>query len=520
MERVAERLALSEADVSRSHRDRIFNQTKTMTAILIATIGTRDLMFQISSGDWFNIGDDRMQDGDIIGEQAEVISDLSLSKISYRDLTKYLLERQDQYMDRIKPVIIGKLLTERATQIDKLYLIGTDQPIDVSQRSKDTIYGCELIKAWVEKNYQIPTMVVSLGTDGTNPSNFEAMFEWWRKTWCTEIDPPIDREIWLGLKGGVGQTSEAGRISGLSLYGDRIQFFEFHQNEKHNRAGNPSAYSGPFLGTNYLWDRTQQQALKLLDRFDYAGAEELLKPYLQTKNLGAVPNLIKAGIAWNQGEFDSFLKYAKSTNILNPSQQKQSQTWWWMAYEQAYLGVIRLEQNNTVEAMLHSFRAIEGGLLEWARANLGDNFKDNGRDSPIVLDSILESHPKLKDDFKSKNAEKRGRGELEQHVLWMLISVQRGILKGSLPAALEGGFEYFWSDDCRKKRNKLSHRLGGISKREVLSAWGEDIKDPFHWDKRVVSCLNILTGQSFESLHEASLFAKVHDRVKQSIEQA
>lgn len=44
-----------------------------MKAILIATIGTRDLSFQINSGEWYNIGDDRMQNGEIIGEQTEVI---------------------------------------------------------------------------------------------------------------------------------------------------------------------------------------------------------------------------------------------------------------------------------------------------------------------------------------------------------------------------------------------------------------------------------------------------------------
>ncbi len=243
-----------------------------------------------------------------------------------------------------------------------------------------------------------------------------------------------------------------------------------------------------------------------------------LAPYLQNKKLGAVPNLLKAGIAWNRGEFDSFLQYAKSTNVLDTHQQ-QSQTWWWMAYEQAYLAVVRLEQNNTVEAMLHSFRALEGGLLEWARDYLGDDFQDNQQDSPRVLNSILGSHPKLKDSFKSKKSEKRESGEIEAYALWMLISVQRGILKVSLPAALEGDFEYFWSDDCRRKRNEMSHRIGGMSEKELFSAWGEDIKYRSQWAARILACLNILTGQSFKSLSDASLFDKVQKKVKGAIEQ-
>jgi hypothetical protein len=484
-----------------------------MTAVLVVTIGTRDLMFQASSGTWYNIGNDRLKENETITQKLEVLYDLKLSEnTTYRELTHYLLENQQQYLDRLKPVIIGQLIIEKAEQIQQCFLIGTDQATTVRQRVSDTIYSCQLIKAWIDKNYNIFTTVLPLCADGTNPTDFEAMFQWWRKTWQNTITPQQNTEILLGLTGGVGQTSEAGRISGLSLYGERIKFFEFHEEEERNKVGQPSNYTGPLLGTNYLWDRTQQQALKLLDRYDCAGAQELLKPYFQSKNFWAVPNLLNAGIAWNRGEFQGFLNEARS--ILNSSQHQQGLTWWWMAYEQAYLAVVRLEQDNTVEAMLHSFRAVEGCLLEWGKVTLGDHFQDDQQDSPKILNSILTSHPKLKDAFKTKNA---GSNEIAPHAPWMLISVQRGILKVSLPAALQGDFEYFWSDDCRTKRNKLSHRLGGISEQELLSAWGEDIKDRSQWAARILVCLNILTGQSFKTLHQASLFAKVLDQVRSSI---
>ncbi|WP_373546014.1 hypothetical protein [Chamaesiphon sp.] len=480
-----------------------------MTAILIATIGTRDLMFQISSGLWYSIGD--------FTERVQVINDLGLDeKITHRDLTQYLSDRLEQYLDRIKPVIMGKLLTEQANQIEQLYLVGTNQLPTVIQRNKDTIYSCNILKAWVEKNLSIPTKILPLGEKGTDPSNFEAMFEWWRKTWREEIESAAGLEIWLGLKGGVGQTSEAGRTSGLSLYGERIKFFEFHENERNNQAGKPSDYTGPFLGTNYLWDRTQQQALGLLDRFDYAGAKELLKPYFHAKNLGDVSDLLEAGIAWNRGEFHVFSTLV-SAHTLDSPHQAQSQTWWWMAYEQAYLAVVRLEQNNVAEAMLHSFRAVEGGLLEWAKVTLGDNFHDDQKDSPIVFKSILESHSskKLREAFKNKKID---GGEIEPHVIWMLISVQREILKVSLPAALKGDFEYFWSKDCKNIRNRLSHRLGGMSAPELLQAWGEDLQDRSQWQARLLGCLNILTGQSFSTLDRASLFTSVHNRIRKAIE--
>lgn len=217
-----------------------------MKAVLVATIGTRDLMFQISYG-WYNVGDDRMQDGNIIGEQAEVISDLNLATITYRDLTHYLLQQSETYCDRVAPVIIGKLLTEKAADIEKVYLIGTNQNSEVGEREKDTLFSCELIKSWLAHHYpHIAVEVIPLGVDGTNPSNFEQMFRWWQQTWKHKIIIQPTQPIWVCLKGGVGQTSEALRISGLSLYGDRIQFFEFRQNTKANQAGIPSDYTGIF----------------------------------------------------------------------------------------------------------------------------------------------------------------------------------------------------------------------------------------------------------------------------------
>ncbi len=253
----------------------------------------------------------------------------------------------------------------------------------------------------------------------------------------------------------------------------------------------------------------------MLDRYDYAGAKELLAPHFETKNLEAVADLLEAGIAWNRGEFKDFFDRVKP--ILTPDRQQQGQTWWWMAYEQAYLAVVRLEQNNVTEAMLHSFRSIEGGLLEWAKANLGEHFQDRGNDSPIVFKSVLESHSSrdLRSEFKNK---KTDGDEINPHVLWMSKKVQRCILKVSLPAAVTGDFEYFWSDDCKHIRNRFSHRLGGMSEQELLQAWGADIQDRSQWQLRIVACLNILTGQSFASLHQASLFAQVHDRIRRSIE--
>jgi hypothetical protein len=439
-----------------------------MTNILIATIGTRDLIFQTMSGFWYNIGDDRMQDGDIIGEQAEVISDLGFGTITYRDLTEYLVQNLDMYRDRIKPVILGKLLNEQAAQLTRIYLIGTDQNPDVAQRIRDTRYSCDLIKAWVEHHHQIPVEILYLGPDGTNPANFEAMFRWWQRVWRTQIVVEPEQSLWLCLTGGVGQASESGRVSGLSIHGDRIKFFEFRQNVKQNQQGIPSDYSGPFVGTNYLWDRTQQQALRLLERFDYAGVEELLASYFKqdTAGFSNLPTLIKAGIAWNQGEFEMFLKWARQA--LTTSQQQQGQTWWWMAYEQAQLGAVRLTQQNTTEAMLHSFRAVEGALWQWAIARFPQDIQVIPGKFSLLSPSILAVYPELEASYRKWQGNYQ-KAQLRGDLLRELLTV-------AIPQTTGQDFQAFWAEDCRNMRNALSHRLGGLSQKEVLEAWGQDIR--------------------------------------------
>jgi hypothetical protein len=476
-----------------------------MKSILIATIGTRDLMFRIKSGEWFNIGDDRMQYGDILGEQAEVISDLGHGVITFRDLTKYLLDNLETYLEYIAPTIIGKLLTEKANEIEKVYLIATDQKSEVREREKDTLYAAELLKNWILHKFDHlnhdSVEVITLGSDGTNPANFEEMFQWWRKTWKEKIKIESSQPIWVCLKGGVGQTSEASRISGLSLFGDRIHFFEFKQNTKANRIGTPSDYSGPFLGTNYLWDRTQQQALKLLQRYDYAEVSDLLRPYFKShnSNFGAVPNLLRAGIAWNQGQFESFLSLARSSMTV-PGQIEK--TFWWMAYEQAYLGTIRLQQQNTTEALLHSHRAVEGALYAWAIASFPNHVTSRQNQFPDLHKSILQIHPSLRSFFDSGAT----TIPLKSWALEYLLNAAIVESKNSTD------FREFWQS-AREIRNNLSHRLGGISEKEVFQAWGKDVVTSEQWQKRVLNCLNLISGKSFKNLAQASIFAQLHDLV-------
>jgi hypothetical protein len=99
--------------------------------------------------------------------------------------------------------------------------------------------------------------------------------------------------------------------------------------------------------------------------------------------------------------------------------------------------------------MLHSFRAIEGCLLEWAKVTFPNDFIDEERGFPLLKDSILDHYPSLKtiydalpEDFSSA----QWKGELP-----------RKLLEAKVPAAaVSKDFQAFW----KSKNNATNLPIG------------------------------------------------------------
>ena len=138
-----------------------------------------------------------------------------------------------------------------------------------------------------------------------------------------------------------------------------------------------------------------------------------------------------------------------------------------MAYEQAQLAQVRLHQQHTAEAMLHSFRAVEGAIWEWMLAHYGDYIEQPPRRYPQLLVSICDRYPSLRPAFVD-----RATGQLRASV-------------------------------------NLS--------RDLFLAWGADIRHGEDWQKRIINCLNLITSQCFRSLEQANLFSFLHGQAQQAI---
>lgn len=490
-------------------------------AILIATIGTRDLAYQDSSKIWLNVGNDRAEDSK--SQMGQVKEDLSteadtpsgLEKYDFRTLTQYFADNFQRYKARLLPIILGKLLQDKCQQIQKIYLVATDQKITVRERVRDTCWAAKVIRQWIEENYKISTEVILQGQEGRSPADFEQILPWWKQTWQdiaskTEKDPTI----LLCLKGGVNQSSIASQITALDYFGESCRFYDFIEDEIANRKGNPSCFTSPIAGTNYLWDRKQKEAIALLERFDYSGVKALLTSNWENapedKNLIKICNLLQLAIQWNIGDLQQF-KQSLATAVAKKHFQKsikRSEEWFWTAYEAAYLSLIRFKQGNIVEALFHSVRAVEGLMSEWAIKQYPDYIKPERGRSPALNKSVCNDarFPELVNferEFENKQ------------VMYLYGKKLDKLLQYNRPQASAHKDLKVFLKTTRNWRNDLFHTLSRLREEDLYTAW--DTKTVTEWEARIVGCLNFLSEQNFTCLRVASLMALVHEELKDAI---
>jgi len=237
--------------------------------------------------------------------------------------------------------------------------------------------------------------------------------------------------------------------------------------------------------SKYLQKLQREKAKELLDRHDYSGVKALLESYLSPE----IKILLEAAIQWNFAKFDEFINQLESYPKFAEDVQKRKQptNWWWTAYEAAYLGVVRLKQGNTVEAMFHSFRAFEGLAIKDA-----ERHKISGKFGRKAFKSLRHRkqaewnrHPYIKTliDLDTTDQEQR--------------------------------------NDLLDKRNNLFHQLQGFQKNDLFNAWASDES---HWQEKALGCLNFVSGETFEFLDKeesdgtvASLMVKVHQKLENAI---
>jgi hypothetical protein len=405
-------------------------------------------------------------------------------------------------------------LLEKEEDIERIVVLTSDQSKVLSEEERSS-YRCpywqdtKLLYPIVADYLQAIFPAAQIAPLLLSPDDSEKGLDDWdavlklvqRKIASLDFEP---EKVYVSHQAGTPAISSAVQFSSLAKFGDRVEFLVSSEyRPEQTRLINSS---------EYLSALRLQEAKALLDRHDYSGVEQLLCSNQKADSslaLDEIRRLLTMAIQWNFAKFEDF---GKARGDLAKERLTQ---WWWIGYEAAYLGVVRFEQKNTVEALFHSFRSIEGLISMWAESeyypdHINVNPKNGSLDLKISILNVFE-------DFLGNPKQKKMRDDFEDKKKIGLYSFPLyELLRRTKPEWRQDPHIATVWDIAAPKRNDLFHRLRGLYEIDVFEAW--NTKDEEAWKNRVLGCLNFVSGQNFQSLEEASLMSQVHAELKSAIE--
>jgi hypothetical protein len=425
----------------------------------------------------------------------------SLSARVLGDLYEDVLD-DDEYWKTLRfPLLKGFVakLKEKPKELDRIIILLTNQEdiFKVNNRSssspfwQDTCKLESILKKYFAREFSDDFVNSKVEFSYLKPLKEEAglddwdatlklvqaeFMEWERNSWVTQNDHVI-----VSHQAGTPAISSAVQLTCLIRFGKKVEFLVSSEL-------NPDRTE--FLSGSSYFNTLQYEKLKdLLDRHDYSEIASVLEN-IYLKDFGEkqrLNHLLDLAKLWNNAEFEKF-----ASKMGEPATSRASE-WWWSAYESAYLGVVRLKQGNTVEAIFHSFRAVEGLLRKWAenKQNLIPN-----RNGNLMIE--LPSGEKF---------------NLYGKALYNCLEKYY----------TEEGYPIDASENIYKfghlvfdKRNDLFHQLLGLAQPKVFDFW--ETNNQIDWEKRIIGCLNFIAKEDlpkeFESIEEASLMAQVHEKLE------
>jgi hypothetical protein len=329
-----------------------------------------------------------------------------------------------------------------------------------------------------------------------------------------ETEPQI---VYVSHQAGTPAISSAVQFSSLAKFGDRTRFLVSSEQNIRPSEILPSS--------SYLKGIRLQEAKTLLDRYDYSGVQALIESYLKDHDLRI---LLNAVVQWNFAKFDEFRNELQrlSDQSLAQAVEERSHHWWWIAYEEVYLAIIRRDQGNIVEAFFHAFRAFEGIFAAWGRNEFGNHI-EHYKGLPCLSSSVL-TDPK---DYFSKSKCKKSsdldklRAKLEEERIELNLATLCKLFRSCRSEYKQEceDLKIFWDSDKEKnvseKRNFIVHQVQGMSKEDLWAFWGVSTSEG--WEERMLKFLNFIAKdylpKEFKSLEQASLIVNVNEKLKQAI---
>ncbi len=467
-------------------------------------------------------------------------------------------DAEQSFNDLVFPLVdnfIAKI-SKKSIKIDKIILILSDQSIfDRSDRRspdhaywKDTCTLQPLLEKYLKQEledilpnlqFQDPPLILKAKSKAEGLDNWNSVLDLVKERFGSIQSD--SGEVYVSHQAGTPAISSAVQFCSLAKFGDRVRFLVSNEDKPE--------LTGLVESSNYLRGIKREQAKELLENYHYAGVDQLIGTDLKGENR----TLLDAALQWNIAKFDSpksesyennppdtgFLEILKNYPrfVSEVAERTRGENWWWIAYEEAYLSVIRQNQGNIVEAFFHSFRAFEYIFFEWCKQEIDQYIewiKGVPYLSPLVLDDANNyfSNKRCNDvsDFKKIKFQLE---QLKQKLPEEIKSDDRVKLDMSTVCKIFRAFRYkeykhqckylniFWDTsetgiNVSNKRNFIVHQVQGMSTSDLWKFW--DTSTLEEWTDRLLEFLNFITKKEFVSLEEASLMAKVHDELVNAIE--
>jgi hypothetical protein len=446
----------------------------------------------------------------------------------------------------------AKMLRDRRKIPDRIIVLLTDQEKIFLDDSDDSRYDryedspywrdtCRLepvFKNYFDREFgrdKIQFLFLNPSTKEKGLDNWDAALELVQEKFQT-ISVEEDDSIIVSHQAGTPAISSAVQFASLARFGNRVSFLISNERD--------SSLTRFISSSEYLRGIRRKEAEALLKSYNYAGVEALIKDYIEEDE--DVKSLLSAAKNWNVAKFDDFLKglVDHPKFISDVAERERKGNWWWIAYEEAYLAVIRRNQDNIVEAFFHSFRSFEGIFAAWGNREFGDHIYEF-KGIPHLDQTILNDpkgyfsnlpNKKIKDSIKEIQSKLEAPKEL-------INNDKRVELNFSTLCKLFRAFRYsdytsncsdlkiFWDDDKQKNvsshRNNIVHQVNGMSKKDLWNFWhitapeeSDKVKDRL-WEEKLLKFLNFIVKndvpEGFTTLEEASLMVKVHQELEKAI---
>jgi hypothetical protein len=324
--------------------------------------------------------------------------------------------------------------------------------------------------------------------------------------------------VYVSHQAGTPALSSAVQFTSLARFGDRVLFIVSSEQDE--------SLTDTVESSTYLKGIKREQAKVLLKHHDYSGIRDVIglsETTPITPEIQSIKKLLDAAEQWNFAEFQKFKKIITRSRLF----PQADFPWWRMGYESAYLAWVRLQQGSPVDAMFHSFRAVEGSVSRWAEETYKTHTRRDSKKGLQLKRSICTPFQYLDSWFgKANNQPKEEIGLYGKASFALLREARRQDWSTNPNISLfcKTLDRNYSGNDIFDERNNLFHRLEGLQEKELFEDW--DASDSDTWIARVLGCLNFISGQNYqfipferrETYDEApSLMVQIHQALEKAI---